>query len=224
LLGARRPNKHDLPGEFSKYAQQNGILALHQFLERTLGLRPALLKDVTALLLQIRCVAIVTTNCDLVLETAAGHLGVPLRRFVSDSDLEDFHTTPCLRLIKLHGSLERKDLLVFTKEDYATYPARVPALRAKVVDLMRYCKVLFIGFSMADPDFPELVAAASESGAQNMTQMVGLFAKQELDDNWRQRYLEQQVQRLIPLRECAFEEWGGTAELGTTSFLRKLRD
>src|SRR4051794_5190549 len=60
MLGVRSPNKHDLPEEFSKFAQRHGTLALHQFLENTLGLRPARLKAISDLLLQIRCVAIVT--------------------------------------------------------------------------------------------------------------------------------------------------------------------
>jgi predicted kinase len=224
MLGTRSPNAHDLPGEFSKYVEKYGILALHHFLEATLGLRPVVVKDITALLLQIRSVAIVTTNCDRVLETAAHHLGVPLRLFVDDSDLEDFHTTPCMRLIKLHGTLDRKESLVFTAQDYANYPARIPALRAKVVELMRYCKVLFVGFSMADPDFCELLAAAAEGGAHHMTQMVGMFSKREIDENWRQLYLGRQIRNLAPLRELAFEEWGETADVGTPSFLCKLRD
>lgn len=224
MLETPDPDYRDLPGEFSKYVLAHGKLTLHELLERKLGFRPAEVLEPTRLLLEIRAAAIVTTNCDRVLETAAAALGAPLKVFVDDSSLEDFHTTPWLKVIKLHGTLDRKESLVFTREEYAAHPNRVPGLRRKVAELMRYCNVLFVGYSMADPDFFDLMTIVGEGKPGHIRQMVGMFSEQEIRSEWRKLHLDDRVRVHGPLLEVPYEDFGDSSYTGMTAFLRGLRD
>jgi hypothetical protein len=155
----------DLPGEFSKFVARRGARALSDLLERKLGKRPTAMARSTRLLLETRCAAIVSTNCDRIVETVARELGAPIKIFSEDDDLVDFHSTPWLRLVKLHGTLDRQSTLTFTREQYVSLPERVPALLQTVAQLMSYCQIVFLGYSMSDPDFHELMNLAGRGRA-----------------------------------------------------------
>ncbi len=222
-LGNEEPNYTDLPAEFSKFARQHGGLALTELLERKLGKRPTEIKASTKLLLELRTAATVSTNCDRIIETAAQRLGCPLRVFVDDGDLIDFHSTPAFRLVCLHGSLDRKDSLTFTREQYDDLPRRTPALHRTVAELINSCRVLFLGFSMADPDFHRLMALTSEGQPDRVSQMVGLFPRSELNGSWRKLVIDEKVRLNAPLLELATEDFGDTPTAGLTAFLGELR-
>ncbi len=224
LLKNDNPDYTDLPKEFSKFEAQNGKLELHEFLERRLGRRPAEIKIQTHLLLEIQSLAIVTTNCDRVIETAARDLGAPLRVFITDNDLEDFESTPWLKLIKLHGCLDKKDTLVFTKEEYEKYPDRIQRLRGKVADLMGYCNVLFLGYSMADPDFFDLMALVSQGKQHPLRQMFGLFSSNEINGNWRKLHIDNKIRQHRALIEISFDNFGNTPDEAVVGFLKKLKN
>lgn len=223
-LGNQNPDLRDLPAEFSKFAASQGMLALNNVLERRLGLQPAKIHYVTELLLETRAAALVTTNCDRILETASKQLGAPIRVFIDDADLPEFHTTPWLRLIKLAGSLDRKETLVFTREQYANTRTRIPGLRGKVAELIRYCKVLVLGYSMADPDFADLVSLVSPGQPGRVEQMVGIFSKQEIDEGWRKLYLDEAVRHNIPLLEIPYEDFDANRNVATRKFLDALHE
>lgn len=218
------PDLMDLPGEFSKFVTRNGSLELSQFLERKLGKRPPNPNAATSLLLETRCAALVSTNCDRILETAAAQLGVPLRVFAEDSDLIDFHSTPAVKLIKLHGTLDRKETLTFTREQYEVRPTNAPALYRTVAEMMAYCRVIFLGYSISDPDLFEIIRLASNGRPDRMSQMIGLFARNELMDTWRRLFLDNRVRLNAPLLEIAFEDFGKDPSTGLTEFLRTLRE
>jgi hypothetical protein len=209
-LNDGRPHSSDYPAEFSRYAERNGMRALHDFLERKLGKRPTVVEKQIRLLLETRSSVIVSTNCDHIIETAAEHLGVPLKIFAEDSDLADFHSTPCLRLVKLHGDLDRKESLVFTDEQYKSLPGTKPALIRTVVELFNSSRVLFLGFSMADPDFLKLMELTGNGRPDRVSQMIGLFRQAELGGQWREIALASSVRNNVPVRELAYEEFGNS--------------
>jgi predicted kinase len=217
------PHTSDYPGEFSGYVERNGMRALHEFLERKLGMRPADVEMQIRLLLETRSTAIVSTNCDHIIETAAAHLGVPLKIFAEDSDLVDFHSTPCLRLVKLHGDLDRKESLVFTHDQYEDLPRSKPALIRTVVELFNSSRVLFLGFSMADPDFRQLMELTGNGKPDRVSQMIGLFRRAELGGQWRQLALDTAVRNHVPLRELSYEEFGDSPTDGLQNFLCRLK-
>jgi predicted kinase len=222
-LDPRSPRSSDYPAEFSKYADRNGMRALHDFLERKLGKRPTEVEAQIRLLLETRSTAIVSTNCDHIIETAAEHLGVPLKIFAEDSDLADFHSTPCLRLVKLHGDLDRKESLVFTREQYERLSTTKPALIRTVIELFNSSRVLFLGFSMADPDFRQLMELTGNGKPDRVNQMIGLFRQAELGGQWRQLAMDTSVRNNVPLRELAYEEFGDSPSEGLRKFLCELK-
>lgn len=219
-----RGDRDRIPDKFERYVAAYGWRALHELLESRLGRRPARVLETTRLILQTRCTALVTTNADRILETAARLLGAPMKVFVSDDQLEEFHSTPWLRLIKLHGSLDRKDLLVFTRSQYDAHEQRVPGIRRQVAELLKFCHVLFIGFSLADPGLYEIVELASDSKPGHLPPMVGLFPQREIDDKWRRRYLDERLRSAIPLLEIPFESLDVNPTGAVEKFLVRLRD
>lgn len=223
-LNAGHPHSSDYPGEFSKYVDRNGMRELHGFLDRKLGKRPADVEKQIRLLLETRSTAIVSTNCDHIIETAAATLGVPLKIFAEDSDLVDFHSTPCLRLVKLHGDLDRKESLVFTEEQYRELPKTKPVLIRTVVELFNSSRVLFLGFSMADPDFRQLMELTGNGKPDRVSQMIGLFRQAELGGQWRKLALDTAVHNNVPLRELSYEEFGESPSDGLQSFLCRLKN
>ncbi len=222
-LNKSKTHSSDYPGEFSRYVERNGMRALHEFLERKLGKRPTDVEEQIRLILETRSAAIVSTNCDHIIETAAEHLEVPLKIFAEDSDLVDFHSTPCLRLVKLHGDLDRKDSLVFTDQQYEKLPETKPALIRTVVELFNSSRVLFLGFSMTDPDFGQLMKLTGNGKPDRVSQMIGLFREAELGGQWRQIVMDTAVRNNVPLCELAYEDFGDSPSEGLQSFLGQLK-
>jgi hypothetical protein len=89
---------------------------------------------------------VLTTNWDTLLERASR-----VHRVVRDP--ADIPRMPAPRVVKLHGSIDTNGLLVFTEEDFRTYPARF----APFVNLARQVflenELCLVGFSGDDPNF-----------------------------------------------------------------------
>lgn len=222
-LGNNDFDPMNLPGEFSKFAKRKGAAALNDYLERRLGKRPASAAEATKLLLETRSVAIVTTNADRILETVASRVGAPIKVFVEDDDMVDFYSTPGLRLVKLHGTLDRKSTLTFTTEQYDALAKRIPTTLQTVAHLMSYCQVLFLGYGLSDPDLTQLLQLASNGRPDRMSQMVGLFTQAETGEPWRRLALEDRVRQYAPLQEITYEAFGESPSAGLTEMLRGLR-
>jgi hypothetical protein len=96
---------------------------------------------------------ILTTNWDTILERTADDLtDINYEVIRTEADLVHARSP---RIIKLHGTLGDKDPLIFTAEDYRTYPVR----RAAFVNLARQIFIendlCLLGFSGNDPNFLE---------------------------------------------------------------------
>lgn len=217
-------DERDLPAEFSKFVLRHGLHDLNQILERRLGMRPTIAQTSTKLLLETRSAAIVTTNCDRILETAAKQLDAPMNVFVDDGDLVDFYSTPFLRLVKLHGTLDRKETMIFTREQYESRLYSSSALERTVLELMNHCRVLFLGYSMSDPDFFKLMKLTTQGHPDRMSQMTGLFSSAEINGSWRRIVLDENVRVSVPLNEIPYEDFGETPSAGVTGFLRRLSE
>jgi hypothetical protein len=217
-------NLNDQPAVFSNYVKRHGKRAFHNYLEGKLGKRPADIYPVTRLLLEIRCAAIVTTNADRIIETAANHLGKPIAPVMRDTDLEDYETGPWFQLIKFHGSLDDKDTLVFTQEEYDSHDERIPGIRYKLAELLRSCQTVCLGYSLADTDFADLMSLASAGTPDHMPSMIGLFSKEEIAGNWRRLYLDAKIRTHVPLVELPFDYFGSTHSDAIVTFLARLRE
>jgi hypothetical protein len=95
---------------------------------------------------------IITTNWDNLLEEALREAGKPFVKVVRDSDIAYTDEEKVL-LIKLHGSIEQKDSIVITGDDYYDVLARRPETAALVRSYFSTKTLLFLGFGLADDDF-----------------------------------------------------------------------
>jgi hypothetical protein len=90
---------------------------------------------------------IITTNWDPFLENSLGVL-FPI---VEDSDLTFWDDTK-KQVLKIHGCITRPATLVATTEDYRAWIDRNPLVVNKLRDLITTKTVIFIGYSIRDPD------------------------------------------------------------------------
>lgn len=129
----------------------------------------------------------VTTNFDTMLENA-------LR--VVDGDVTVLPYTAVEGherwVLKLHGSVERQgdegDPLVITRDDYLAMPLRYGALYGIVQALLFTRHLLFVGYSLRDDDFHQLVhevrAARGPRHEEKMGTALTLFESPALEILW----------------------------------------
>ncbi|MUL67544.1 SIR2 family protein [Mycobacterium sp. CBMA 234] len=104
----------------------------------------------------------VTTNFDVLFEQACK---------IADADIavlpENPHATEGRWLLKLHGGVNDPERMVLTRSDYLEMPRRYGALMGLVQGLLMLRKMVFIGYSLSDEDFHELVdeVRAARAGA-----------------------------------------------------------
>lgn len=110
-----------------------------------------------ALLANLPAKEYVTLNYDTLLEQAAeGYdrpLGVLPRRLVEGGSIEETW------LMKLHGSTDRPEEIVITKDDYAHFKEHRLAFNGLVQGLLLTRHMLFAGFGLQDPNVQGLVAS-----------------------------------------------------------------
>lgn len=107
-------------------------------------------------------VQVLTTNFDFLLERAYDTCGKPYLPVV-DEDLLPFRPVGNeVRLIKMHGDLHHPNSLVITEEDYAKYQTRRERIFQEIIHLMVHHSLLFIGYSIDDPDFQQIWGIVEE--------------------------------------------------------------
>jgi hypothetical protein len=98
---------------------------------------------------------VITTNWDNLLEEALRQAGQPFVKVVRDADIA-FADEEKVLLIKLHGSIEQKDTIVITGDDYYDVFYRLPEIAKVVGAYFATRTILFLGFGLADEDFKRL--------------------------------------------------------------------
>lgn len=116
----------------------------------------------------------VTTNFDALFEQACRIGGTDLAVLP-----ENPRTTDGRWLLKLHGSVDDPENMVLTRSDYLDMPRRYGALMGLVQGLLMLRKMVFVGYSLSDEDFHELVdeVRAARRGATEITKgtVLSLF-------------------------------------------------
>ena len=92
-----------------------------------------------------------TTNWDTLLERASSNIAAPAYSVVQNMEQLPLMSQP--RIVKLHGSLPAQFPLIFTEEDYRTYPIQFAPYVNTVQQAMMESLFLLIGFSGDDPNF-----------------------------------------------------------------------
>lgn len=94
-----------------------------------------------------------TTNYDLLFERAAIDAG----RDLAVLPYQDARSGKSGWLLKLHGSVDHPDDIVLTRADYLSYGSERAALRGLVQALLITRHMLFVGFSLKDENFHQVV-------------------------------------------------------------------
>lgn len=97
-----------------------------------------------------------TTNFDDLLEQTLRSAGERVTKVVRDHDLP-YAGAERLTLIKLHGDSSQPETIVITRQDYNTYARRFPRVKEKLSGLLVDKTFLFVGYSISDPDFNQLL-------------------------------------------------------------------
>lgn len=102
-------------------------------------------------LLQLPWSEVLTTNWDTLLERAAQDILEPSYSTVDKP--EDLTNMRSPRITKLHGTIGRTDNLIFTQEDFRTYPQKYAAFVNFARQVFIENELCLLGFSGEDPNF-----------------------------------------------------------------------
>ncbi|MDE0529077.1 MAG: SIR2 family protein [Truepera sp.] len=134
-----------------EYETAFGRANLHHFLQQQVrddDLRPG---DIHTRLLKLPWRDVFTTNWDTLLERARD--SVIDRPYSVVRNKDEIPLASQRRIIKLHGSLPAHFPLIFTEEDYRTYPTAFAPFVNTVQQAMMETVFCLIGFSGDDPNF-----------------------------------------------------------------------
>lgn len=93
-----------------------------------------------------------TTNYDNLFETAYKTRGRDVAVLP-----ENPRTTEGHWLLKLHGSVDQPEKIILTRSDYLSMPRQYGALMGLVQGLLLMRRMVFVGYSLSDEDFHELI-------------------------------------------------------------------
>lgn len=102
-------------------------------------------------LLRLPWSEVLTTNWDTLLERASIRISQPVYSLVSRQ--EELSSTRAPRIVKLHGTVNVTDKLVFTQEDYRKYPQDHAAFVNFGRQVFIENELCLLGFSGDDPNF-----------------------------------------------------------------------
>lgn len=134
-----------------EYSSYFGKQALRDLIEKNINDLSWTPGDLYKSLLQLPWSEVLTTNWDTLLERAASDIYKPVYSIVNKP--EDLSSARSPRIVKLHGTLQISDNLIFTQEDYRKYPQTYAAfvnLARQVFIENEFC---LLGFSGDDPNF-----------------------------------------------------------------------
>lgn len=148
---------HDPLDAAQLYRLEVGDGAYFAFLERQFVTRPEdaeLLTPSHHALAALPLSELFTTNYDALIELAFERWGAPLTVSATPTEfLAARPARPPRHLIKLHGSFERPETIVLTRDDYARSRLERAEMFRHLAAEARFTTFLFMGFSLADPNF-----------------------------------------------------------------------
>lgn len=111
----------------------------------------------------------ITTNYDELLET----IFPDFVSYVGQDELLFADSRGVGEIYKIHGSVGRPESLVLTEQDYAAFHNRNPYLAAKLLTTFMEHPVVFVGYSLADPDVGSiLVSIARVLAVENLARLT----------------------------------------------------
>ena len=134
-----------------EYETSFGRDHLHRFIKQQVQNTQLTPGELHYSLLRLPWRDVFTTNWDTLLEQARKSIPDYTYSIVHNSDEIPLSSQP--RIIKLHGTLPAHFPLIFTEEDYRTYPTNFAPFVNTVQQAMMETVFILIGFSGDDPNF-----------------------------------------------------------------------
>ena len=158
-----------------EYETGFGRSDLHKFLQQSVrdnDFRPA---EAHVRLMKLPWRDVFTTNWDTLLETTAERIAERSYSVIRNMDEIPLLGQP--RIVKLHGSYPAHFPLIFTEEDYRTYPRKFSPFVNTVQQAMMETVFCLIGFSGDDPNFLQWSGlGARQSGGCSSEDILGWLA------------------------------------------------
>ncbi len=136
-----------------EYKVAFGRSDLHQFIKQVVRDEDFAPGDMHKRLMRLPWRDVFTTNWDTLLEKTRSFVADHAYSVVQNMDEIPLAAQP--RIVKLHGSLPAHFPLIFTEEDYRTYPTKFAPFVNTVQQAMMETAFCLIGFSGDDPNFLE---------------------------------------------------------------------
>ena len=147
-LGASSADPLRLAEEYYAYF---GKQALHDLIKKEINDAAWTPSELHKSLLELPWSEVLTTNWDTLLERASIEVHQPVYNVVTKQ--EDLSSTRSPRIVKLHGTVNVTEDLVFTQEDYRKYPQHHAAFVNFARQVFIENELCLLGFSGDDPNF-----------------------------------------------------------------------
>ncbi len=146
----------------SAYAHEHGRAKLVERLAGLLMIDSAAPGDVHRAFCSIPFDLVCTTNFDLLVEQQ--YAATPRYcRPILDEDQLAIPTAPSgVTLLKLHGDIHHPKRMIVTEDDYDGFLIRYPLLATYLANLLIGRTPVFLGYSLDDPDFRQVLAIVTE--------------------------------------------------------------
>lgn len=134
------------------------------------GDRLAMAYEELALLQAVRPFAIITTNYDTGAELVFPDYGVIVGEQILRADTNNLGD-----ILKIHGCVSTPQSIVLTRSDYQDYTKKRKYLSAKLLTYFAEHPMIFIGYSVKDPNIQEILADIDEVLACNGEQVPNIY-------------------------------------------------
>lgn len=119
-----------------------------------------------------RISGVITTNYDCLLESLFPEFKV----FVGQDDLVFHRTFEMGEIYKIHGSMDNPESMVLEEADYAKLAETQDYLAAKLLTIFMEYPIIFIGYSLNDPDIQAILMSISRClGSNNLVLLKERF-------------------------------------------------
>ncbi|MFB8831084.1 SIR2 family protein [Azotobacter sp. CWF10] len=134
-----------------EYCAYFGKQALHDLVKKKVNDAAWMPGELHKSLLELPWTEVLTTNWDTLLERGSMEVHHPVYSVVSRQ--EDLSSARSPRIVKLHGTVNVTEDLVFTQEDYRKYPQHHAAFVNFARQVFIENELCLLGFSGDDPNF-----------------------------------------------------------------------
>ena len=171
------------------FANQFSSNELYVYLRERLMERPLRPTPAHEALCSMPVPVFVTTNYDDLIESQLRELGERVHVVRGEKDLAIWSEEREVQVLKLHGDLSSAEGIVLTDWDYVRFLCDKSLMKRKLAELFCYRTVVFIGYSLRDPNVSFIFnAIAYELGGLKRPAYIVTFDPDEHQQNeWRRR-------------------------------------